>query len=144
MTIYCLLHYYGPTESTYGDVAALGCYTDLATIAEVEKKYRSISGFAHYPNGFCVVEHAVIGETDCDYEAVYLAEVYIHDNQYEFERDFCLGVFANRASAEKRMSVFQKNNVQFIGKSGLCVECMVSRYELNKMEWREGFITETT
>lgn len=108
------------------------------------KKYRSISGFAHYPNGFCVVEHAVIGETDCDYEAVYLAEVYIHDNQYEFERDFCLGVFANRASAEKRMSVFQKNNVQFIGKSGLCVECMVSRYELNKMEWREGFITETT
>lgn len=143
MKIYCMLHYHGPTESSYGNAVVLGCFTDLATIIEAEEKYRMLSGFSRYPNGFCVVEHTVIGESDCDYKTVYLAEIYIHDDLFEFEHDFCLGVFANYASAEQQIAAFQQRNVQFIKKGGLTVSCTVDRYTLNQMEWSEGFTSDS-
>lgn len=67
----------------------LGCFSSAERVAAAIEKYRSIPGFCDYPNGFVVFAH----EVEEHAVLVYLANVYIHDAEYEFEYSRNLGVF---------------------------------------------------
>ena len=139
MVIYRLMHSYAGTETIYGDEFALGCYSDLDIIKKTIDIYRTIEGFSQFPNGFYVFEYTVNGESDCGNEFVYVAEVYIHDEDYDFERVNCLGVFGNNADAEQCISNFQNQNEGFINSTDLVVECTAEKYKIDEMGWKEGF-----
>ena len=86
MKIYELVHMHGAETLAdgrfhYGDCAMLGCLSSAERVAAAIEKYRSIPGFCDYPNGFVVFAH----EVEEHAVLVYLANVYIHDAEYEFE-----------------------------------------------------------
>lgn len=140
MVIYRLEHLHESTEREHGGAKMLGCYSSVELAEQAREKYRNICGFSLYPNGFCIFKCAVEGETDCEYRSVYLTEAYIHDWTYEFEYSECIGIFVNYFDAKKCMIEFNRLNIDIIKNSELKVECCVSKYDINKMEWRDGFI----
>ena len=95
----------------YGDCAMLGCFSSAERVAAAIEKYRSIPGFCDYPNGFVVFAH----EVEEHAVLVYLANVYIHDAEYEFEYSRNLGVFKNEGDARLAVEVFRQDNSTWWG-----------------------------
>ena len=58
---------------------------------------------------------------------------------YEFEYDELLGAFWKSADAESCLSEFKSDNSDIIENGEFEIECTVSRYEINEMQWRYGF-----
>lgn len=139
MAIYILRHFCAESENALGGVKMLGCYSDLTNIKIAIKKYNRICGFSMYPHGFCWHKCIVLGNVDQEYDHVYLTEVYMHDKKYEFEYDELLGVFWKSADAESCLSEFKSDNYDIIENGEFEIECTVSRYEINEMQWRYGF-----
>ena len=63
----------------------------------------------------------------------------MHDKKYEFEYDELLGAFWKSADAESCLSEFKSDNYDIIENGEFEIECTVSRYEINEMQWRYGF-----
>lgn len=139
MVVYRLMHYHECTESTCGDACLLGYFKDLVTIYEVEKQYRKLPGFSQYPNGFCIFEVVISGEEEIENDIVYEVGIEIRDEEYDLDWVSFPGVFSRKIYAEEELKKFQFQNREFIENKGLIIECTVSAYKLDKMEWREGF-----
>lgn len=139
MAIYILRHFRAESENALGDVKMLGCYSSLNAIKTVIKKYNSICGFSMHPHGFCWHKCIVCGNVEQDCGHVYLAEIYIHDKKYEFEYDELLGAFWKSADAESCLSEFKSDNSDIMENGGFEIECTVSEYKINEMQWRHGF-----
>ena len=126
MKIYELVHMHGAETLAdgrfhYGDCAMLGCFSSAERVAAAIEKYRSIPGFCDYPNGFVVFAH----EVEEHAVLVYLANVYIHDAEYEFEYSRNLGVFKNEGDARLAVEVFRQDNSTWWEVDGLIVEWSV-------------------
>ena len=135
----CLM---APLWSTVNSLRALrdeDVFNDLTNIKIAIKKYNRICGFSMYPHGFCWHKCIALGNVDQERDHVYLAEVYMHDKKYEFEYDELLGVFWKSADAESCLSEFKSDNYDIIENGEFEIECTVSRYEINEMQWRYGF-----
>ena len=94
-----------------------------------------IPGFCDYPNGFVVFAH----EVEEHAVLVYLANVYIHDAEYEFEYSQNLGVFKNEGDARLAVEVFRQDNSTWWEVDGLIVEWSVDQYTLDEMNCIDGF-----
>lgn len=119
----------------YGDCAMLGCFSSVERVAAAIEKYRSISGFRDYPNGFVVFAH----EVEAYAARVYLANVYIHDAKYEFEYSRNLGIFQNEGDAQLAVAAFRQDNSMQWEADGLLVEWSVDQYALDERLCTEGF-----
>ena len=131
-----------PLWSTVNSLRALrdeDVFNDLTNIKIAIKKYNRICGFSMYPHGFCWHKCIALGNVDQECDHVYLAEVYMHDKKYEFEYDELLGVFWKSADAESCLSEFKSDNYDIIENGEFEIECTVSRYVINEMQWRYGF-----
>ena len=159
MKIYELVHMHGAETLAdgrfhYGDCAMLGCFSSAERVAAAIEKYRSIPGFCDYPNGFVVFAH----EVEEHAVLVYLANVYIHDAEYEFEysrnlirillnnctdtirkHSWNLGVFKNEGDARLAVEVFRQDNSTWWEVDGLIVEWSVDQYTLDEMNCIDGF-----
>lgn len=139
MVIYRLEHLHESTEKRCGGAKMLGCYSSMASIERAREEYRNVEGFSLYPNGFCVFKCIVEGETDCKYKFVYLVELYIHDESYEFEYSTCLGTFGNYSDAKRCLMEFNILNNDIIENGKMDAKCYISKYSIDKMEWIDGF-----
>lgn len=140
MKIYELVHMHGAETLAdgrfhYGDCAMLGCFSSAERVAAAIEKYRCIPGFCDYPNGFVVFAH----EVEEHAVLVYLANVYIHDAEYEFEYSRNLGVFKNEGDARLAVEVFRQDNSTRWEVDGLIVEWSVGQYTLDEMNCTDGF-----
>ena len=140
MKIYELVHMHGAETLAdgrfhSGDCAMLGCFSSAERVAAAIEKYRSIPGFCDYPNGFVVFAH----EVEEHAVLVYLANVYIHDAEYEFEYSRNLGVFKNEGDARLAVEVFRQDNSTRWEADGLIVEWSVDQYTLDEMNCADGF-----
>ena len=90
-----------------------------------QQQSKSIAAFPAF-----VEEHAVL---------VYLANVYIHDAEYEFEYSQNLGVFKNEGDARLAVEVFRQDNSTRWEVDGLIVEWSVDQYTLDEMNCIDGF-----
>ena len=139
MVIYRLMHYHGCTEDRSGDACLLGYFKNLAAIYQVEKQYRKLPGFSEYPNGFCIFEVVLSGEEEIENDIVYEVGIGIRDEHYDLDWVSFPGVFSREVDAEEMSKKFESQNKEFLQDAGLIIECTVSAYKLDEMEWREGF-----
>lgn len=139
MKIYELLHMHGAevlSDGRFhdGDIARLGYFSSLDQASISIEKYRGISGFRDYPNGFAVFEH------EMEYaESIYLAECYIHDFEFEFEYSKSLGIFTQERDAYLAIDTFRQNNLMNWEDDKLTVELSVDQYMLDEMHCIYGF-----
>lgn len=137
--IYRLKHFHKTTETRDGDAKTLGCFSSMDKIEKAKKKYRNMRGFSEYPYGFCVFEQAVSGEKIKEQNFVYIAEVYIRDETFEFEREYCIGAFWDNNDAEKSLKEYICQNHETIDAGEIIVDCTVTKCKIDKMEWIYGF-----
>ena len=140
MSIYELVHMHKAETLAdgrfhYGDWTMLGCFSSVERVAAAIEKYRGIPGFRDYPNGFVVFAHEVEAHAAC----VYLANVYIHDAEYEFEYSRNLGVLQNEGDAQRAVAAFRQDNSMQWEADGLIAEWSVDQYILDEMHCTDGF-----
>lgn len=141
MKIYELVHMHGAETLADGRFILRGlrdarlAFRRRSGWQQQSEKYRSIPGFCDYPNGFVVFAH----EVEEHAVLVYLANVYIHDAEYEFEYSQNLGVFKNEGDARLAVEVFRQDNSTWWEVDGLIVEWSVDQYTLDEMNCIDGF-----
>lgn len=139
MKIYELLHMHraeilSDGRFHYGDTARLGYFSSLDQAVISIEKYREISGFRDYPNGFAIFEHEIENVA-----SVYLAEFYAHDPEFEFEYSSSLGIFTKEREAYLAVEIFRQNNHMNWEDDELIVELNVDKYRIDEMSCIYGF-----
>lgn len=118
-------------------VKALGFYSSLKKRDEAIEKYRRLQGFSDHPMGFATFEHNVY-----EGKAVYLVQVYVSNEENDFEYAQSIGVFAREADAEKAAQSFIDRNRSNFNDEELNVELSIDTYVLDEMQYKDGFSAE--
>jgi len=138
MFVYELNHnfYTVEGEEVYS-VRDLGHYSDKKICREAIKYYITRPGFCNNVNGFTITRREVVGAVKNN--TFYEAMVYVHTEDYEYEHDIRLGLFAEKYDAEETVEIFCSDNTEYLGNPHFIVEKIVNKCELDKMYLEAGF-----
>jgi len=131
MKVYELQHIYN------GEVKVLGFFSSLKKRDEAVEKYRKLKGFCDAPMGFATFEHSLY-----DGKTVYLLQVFITDEECEFEYSRTVGLFARESDAETAAQSFIARNRDNLGGEELNIELGLDTYKLDDMQFKDGFSAE--
>lgn len=138
MELFKLTHmFYQHHNTVFLEPKHLGYYTSLAEIRKAIAHYRQQPGFAENPKNFEIVRYNV---SDLAASPVYEALIYRYTEDFESECSTELGLYARREHAEQAIRQYRQDNPELLQVCGeIETEGIVNRYELNRMEWSEGF-----
>ena len=125
MKVYELQHVH------FGEIKMLGFFSNMKKCADAIEKSREREEFRDFPTGFVTFERTV---PDC--RAVYLAAVYIHDEDCEFEYTHEIGLFSKEFDATNAAQSFIERNrgrLESDETEGLCIELLIDTYKLDEM-----------
>lgn len=138
MFVYELNHnfYTVEGEEVYS-VRDLGHYSDKKICREAIKYYITRPGFCNNVNGFTITRREVAGEVKNN--TFYEAMVYVYTEDYEYEHDIRLGLFAEKDDADEAVRIFCADNEEYLDNPHFIVEKIVNTCVLNKWLWEAGF-----
>ncbi len=138
MYVYELNHnfYTVEGEEVYS-IKGLGHYSDKELCREAIKYYITRPGFCDNVNGFTISRREVLGEVENN--TFYEAMVYIYTEDYEYEHDIRLGLFAEKSDADEAVRTFCADNDDYLDNPHFIVEKIVNKCVLNKRYWESGF-----
>ena len=129
--------FYQHHDTVFLEPKHLGYYTSLGEIRKAIAHYRQQPGFAENPKSFEIVRYNVSNLTT---SPVYEALIYWYTEDFESECSTELGLYARREDAEQAIRQYRQDNPELLQACGeIETEEIVNRYELNRMEWAEGF-----
>lgn len=138
MELFKLTHmFYQHHDTVFLEPKHLGYYTSLGEVSKAIARYRQQPGFDENPKSFEIVRYNV---SDLTASPVYEALIYRYTEDFESECSTELGLYARREDAEQAIRQYRQDNPELLQACGeIETEEIVNRYELNRMEWSEGF-----
>lgn len=138
MYVYNLTHNFFPVDSEeVYSIKDLGHCSDKRSCSEAIKYYITRPGFCDNVSGFTIRRREVAGEVKNN--TFYEAMVYVHTEDYEYEHDIPLGLFAEKNDTDEAVEMFCADNEDYLANPHFVVEKIVNKCVLNKRHWESGF-----
>lgn len=138
MVIYELTHvFYYHDDSIVLSQKCLGFFGSYESAQSAICEYRKKAGFCDNPNSFSLRRRVIEGNGES--ETFFEVLVYLHSEDYEFEVQFELGLFADESMAEKVLSMYCLENSELLTSHQLVVEKIINKCTLGRREWIDGF-----
>lgn len=122
------------------EVKKIGYFSSLSSARSAIARLSEKPGFCEKKDSFVITQHNIAGSLPI--ETLYEALVYYHTNNYSFEYEIVVGIFASLQEAENAMREFKNTNSGFDAE--ILVEQIVNRCVIDKANWSEGYTTYTT
>ena len=117
----------------------LGLFASQATAKSVVENARTLLGFRDIPDNVYILPYQLIGD-QIDPEAVYDTSVYCHDEHFDYEHCYYLGIFGSPQVAENVIATFRELN-SWMDNADYETEVYNVKRKLGKIGWQEGFTT---
>ena len=115
----------------------LGSFSNLDPAEAAVENARTLPGFCDIPENVYILPYQLIG-VQTDHGIVYDTSVYCHDEYFNYEHCYHLGVFGNIEAAEKSIAAFERLNPG-VKNADYETEVYNVKTILDKVEWEEGF-----
>lgn len=119
------------------EVRTLGFFSGVKKRDEAIEKYKKLEGFKDYPLSFITFERNMY-----DGKTVYLVQVFIRNEERDFEYSHSIGAFARESDAENAAQTFIDRNRGNLEDEELAVELGIDTYKLDDMQYKDGFSVE--
>ena len=116
----------------------LGLHASILSAQQRIEAAKKLPGFCDIPSNALILPYSLIG-SQTEPGVVYDTSVYCHDEWFDYEYTYHLGIFGNCQDAEAAIEMFQRNNASAKNED-FEIEPYSIRRKLGDFEWcNEGF-----
>ena len=116
----------------------LGLHASILSAQQRIEAAKKLPGFCDIPSNALILPYSLIG-SQTEPGVVYDTSVYCHDEWFDYEYTYHLGIFGNCQDAEAAIEMFQRNNAS-AKNADFEIEPYSIRRKLGDFEWcNEGF-----
>ena len=126
----------------------IGIYSSMSIVDVAIEKYKSITGFKDYPNGFIVEEYEVISQNNKEIlpgQLVYFLqhEYSVEENGVIYDYSTNINIFENYDDAKRVMQEMIKESVCPKSPDGIYAPdgFNIDKCIVDKDNWAEGFVS---
>lgn len=115
-----------------------GCTRVFSLRSSESRRQKKLPGFCDIPSNAFILPYSLIGSQP-EPGIVYDTSVYCHDECFNYEYTYHIGIFGNAKDAETAIELFERNNAS-AKNADFEVEPYSIRRKLGDFEWcNEGF-----
>ena len=138
MAVYELTHlFFRDADGLVYSPKNLGLYYSYESVKQAIQYYSTQPGFCENLDAFSARERNVLG--NIVHDTVFEVLVYLHSENFEFETEIELGLYGDEDTAQNKLNVYCRDNIQLLDAKKLVAERIVNKCIIERKEWPDGF-----